>query len=100
MTADRTLEFGTRVTADRLRIRAVRAPAAYEKNGDDGYERLREGCADCSQYTSHHTLRELEFATDPLDPVGEEVTADEDDENANKEECNIHACPSYDVNPR
>jgi hypothetical protein len=37
---------------------------------------------------------------DPLDPVGEEVTADEDDENANKEECNIHACPSYDVNPR
>ena len=48
---------------------------------------------------SHHTLRELEFATDPLDPVGEEVTADEDDENA-EEECNIHACPSYDVNPR
>ena len=50
--------------------------------------------------TSHHTLRELEFATDPLDPVGEEITADEDDENADEEECNIHACPSYDVNPR
>ena len=45
-------------------------------------------------------LRELEFATDPLHPVGEEVTADKDDENADEEECNIHACPSYDVNPR
>lgn len=42
---------------------------------------------------SHHTLRELEFAPDPLDPVGGEITADEDEQNADEEECNIHARP-------
>jgi hypothetical protein len=58
-----------------------------------------ESRADRGQYASHHALRELEFATDPLYPVGEEVTADEDEEDADQEECNIHVCPSCDANP-
>jgi hypothetical protein len=61
-------------------------PPPMKKMAMMGMNRLRKGRANCSQYASHHALRELKFATDPLYPVGEEVTTDEDEENADEEE--------------
>ena len=68
--------------ADRVRGLA----AAGEQDRDDRDHRLGQGGADGREHRTHRPLGKIELAPDPFDAVGEELGADQDDDQRDHED--------------
>ena len=71
-----------RPDADRVRGLA----ATGEQDRDDRDHRFGQGSADGRQHRTHGALGKIELAPDPFDAVGEELGADQDDDQRDHED--------------
>jgi hypothetical protein len=68
----------------------VRPGARREHDRDDRDERLGEGRADGRKDGPHGALGEIHGPAEPLDPVGEELRAREDDHERDEQDEQVH----------
>ena len=75
---------------DRADADLVRRLAGREQDGDDRDHRLGQRRADRRQDGSDRALGQLELAPEPLDAVGEQLGAEQDDHEGDDQDEDVH----------